>query len=76
MDTCQRFGLIFYHDSENHVMSQAACQKQFRFLVETKRTCVTEKQLIRMTEADISLSGDIYLIPSTKDYARKHQLLT
>ena len=73
---CQQFGMIFYHDSENYAMFQAACQKQFRSLAETKRTYITEKQLIRMTEAGVSLSKNAYLTPLAKDYARKHQLLT
>lgn len=46
----------FYHDSENYAVFQAACQKQLRSLAETKRTYITEKQLIRMTESGVSLS--------------------
>ena len=76
VDMCQQFGLIFYHDSENYAVFQAACQKQLRSLAETKRTYITEKQLIRMTEAGVSLSKNAYLTPLAKDYARKHQLLT
>ncbi|MFU1850533.1 ethanolamine utilization protein, partial [Enterococcus faecium] len=51
-------------------------QKQLRSLAETKRTYITEKQLIRMTESGVSLSKNAYLTPLAKDYARKHQLLT
>ena len=76
VDMCQQFGMIFYHDSENYAMFQAACQKQFRSLAEPKRTYITEKQLIRMTEAGVSLSKNAYLTPLATDYARKHQLLT
>ena len=76
VDMCQQFGLIFYHDSENYAVFQAACQKQLRSLAETKRTYITEKQLIRMTESGVSLSKNAYLTPLAKDYARKHQLLT
>ena len=57
-------------------MFQAACQKQLRSLAETKRTYITEKQLIRMTESGVSLSKNAYLTPLAKAYARKHQLLT
>ena len=51
-------------------------KKQLRSLAETKRTYITEKQLIRMTESGVSLSKNAYLTPLAKDYARKHQLLT
>lgn len=76
VDTCQQFRMIFYHSSENYDVFQMACQKQLRSLSHTKRTYITEKQLIRMTEEGVSLSKDAYLTPLAKDYARKHQLLT
>ena len=64
----------FYHDSENYAVFQAACQNNFA-LAETKRTYITEKQLIRMTESGVFWQN-AYLTPLAKDYARKHQLPT